>query len=397
MNQSIISKPRDPANDQDWSDLASHWKFRGDTIYLNHGSFGLTPNLVRYSRRQWIDRLDEQPMDFYLRQLEPALSDARSRTAEFVGTTDENLVFVDNSTYGMNVVARSFELHEGDEVLINDHEYGAVKRIWERACSEVGAELVTVELPDQIESTTQVIDLLVGGVTDRTKLLVVSHITSATALIMPVKEICEAFSQRGIATCIDGPHAPAQVDVVIDDLNCDFYMASCHKWLCATLGSGFLYVNPRNHLHMKPPIKSWGRLLPAIPEKWNEEFTWLGTRDPSPFLSIPVAIEFLNSIGLENFRERSRWLANYAEQQLTELFQTQPIASRELGWFGSMAHVPLPNGDWSRLQMQLWEQIGIEIPIIEFKKRTFVRVSCHLYNNTDQIDTLVKSLARLTA
>ncbi len=186
-------KARDVSNDQDWLDLAVHWRLRTDTTYLNHGSFGLPPDAVRHARRQWIDRLDEQPMDFYLRKMEPLLLEAKNQVAKFVGTTSENLIFVDNATYGMNVVAHSFDLNSGDEVLINDHEYGSVKRIWQRKCDRVGAKLACVEMPERFESPEQIADVLLSGITDKTKLLIVSHITSPTALIMPVREICEAF------------------------------------------------------------------------------------------------------------------------------------------------------------------------------------------------------------
>lgn len=395
MNTTSRQCVRDPSNDQDWSDLAAQWQLRTDTIYLNHGSFGLQPNSVRYARRGWIDRLDEQPMDFYLRQLEPAMQDARICLATFVNTSADNLVFVDNATYAMNVVANSFVLEAGDEVLINDHEYGAVHRIWQRACDHVGAKLVCIQLPERFESTDQIVDALLAGTTDNTRLLIVSHITSATALIMPIQQICDAFAKREIATCVDGPHAPAQVELSIDGLKCDFYTASLHKWLCATLGSGFLYVNPKQQSKIQPPIKSWGRLLPAIPATWDEEFTWIGSRDPSPFLSVPAAIEFMNGIGLPDFRKRSRWLANYVEERLRDLFGTKPIGNRSDGWYGSMTHVPLPPGDWSGLQAQLWEQIGIEVVIIGEKTKWFIRVSSHLYNNTTQLDTLVKALSRL--
>ncbi len=397
MNQISEKRYRDPSSDQDWHDLAAQWRLRSDSIYLNHGSFGLQPNCVRYARRGWIDRLDEQPMDFYLRQMESAMLEARVSVAEFVGTSTDRLVFVDNATYGMNVVAHSFVLRAGDEVLINDHEYGAVHRIWQRACDRNGAKLVSLTLPERFESQDQIVDALVAGATDRTRLLIVSHITSATALIMPIKQICDAFAKREIAVCVDGPHAPAQVELSIDELNCDFYTASLHKWLCGVLGSGFLYVNPKWHSVIQPPIKSWGRLLPAVPETWDEEFTWIGSRDPSPFLSAPAAIEFMEGIGLAAFRDRSRWLANYAEERLTELLGTTPIGNRSEGWYGSMTHVPLPPGDWSSLQSQLWEQIAIEVPIISGKNNWNIRVSSHLYNNTTQVDTLIKALYRLTS
>lgn len=390
-----ISK-RDPANDHDWFDLATHWKLRSDTIYLNHGSFGLQPNIVRYHRRTWINRLDEQPMDFYLRQMESALFEARSAIANFIGTTPANLVLIDNATYAMNIVANSFSLSPGDEVLINDHEYGAVERIWQRACDSSGAKLVSVPLPDSFESKEQIVDCLTQAVTSKTRLVVVSHITSATALIMPIKEICDAFHDQGIAVCVDGPHAPAQVDLAVEDLKCDFYTASLHKWLCAPLGSGFLYVHPRFQNIIQPPVKSWGRLLPAIPETWDEEFTWIGSRDPSPFLSVPQAIAWIQEIGLNNFRDRACWLASYTEDCLRDLFHTQTIGDRSDGWYGAMTHVPLPPGDWSSLQKQLWEQIGIEVMIILFKDRWYARVSHHLYNNQTQINTFIKAISRMT-
>ena len=397
MNTPTPIPSRNPSNDRDWSDLAANWKLRSDTIYLNHGSFGLQPNSVRYNRRGWIDRLDEQPMDFYLRQMESALYEARKSIADFIGTAPSNLVLVDNATYAMNIVANSFSLNPGDEVLINDHEYGAVHRIWQRACDAVGAKLVCAVLPDSFESKDQIVDCLKQAVTNKTRLLVVSHITSATALIMPIEEICNAFHAQEIAICVDGPHAPAQVELSVENLKCDFYTASLHKWLCAPLGSGFLYVHPRFQDTIEPPVKSWGRLLPAIPTTWDEEFTWIGSRDPSPFLSVPQAISWIRGIGLENFRKRTCWLANYTEDCLSDLFNTQPIGNRSAGWYGAMTHIPLPSGDWSCLQKQLWEQIGIEVMIILFKERWYARVSHHLYNNQVQINTFVKAISRLTS
>lgn len=386
---------RDPANDQHWAEYLHKFCIRPDSIYLNHGSFGPPPDVVRYARRQWINQLDEQPMDFYLRQLEPALDFARQRLAKFVSTSPQNLIFVDNASYAMNVVAYSVKLKADDEVLINDHEYGSVKQVWQRACDAAGAKLVCVELPKKIESSDQVRDSIVGAITDKTRLVIISHITSATALVMPVAEICAACREREVLTCVDGPHAPVQIELDIDGLNCDFYCASLHKWLCATLGSGFLYVHPRQQASIEPPIKSWGRLLPAVPSRWDEEFVWVGSRDPSPFLSVPVAIDFMEHAGIDSFRRRSGELARYAEAALRQLWHTEPIGSRDAGHYRSMAHVPLPTGDWSGLQNRLWQEVGIEVMINRFDSRFFCRVSAHLYNTHTQIDTLVRALARM--
>ncbi len=382
-------------NDADWSDIAAHWDIRPGTTYLNHGSFGPSPRIVRDTRREWIERLDAQPMDFYVRQLEPALWTARTAVAKFVGTTPENLVFAENATFGMNVVADSFPLSSGDEVLLNDHEYGAVHRIWNRRTERTGACVVSATMPGFFVSAEQLLDVLFCHVNERTRMVVLSHITSPTALIWPVEKLIPAFRERGIAVCIDGPHVPAHISLDIDAFDCDFYLASCHKWLCGPLGTGFVYVHPRQHSIMQPQLKSWGRLLPAMPERWDEEFTWSGTRDPSGYLSLPAAIEFLEQVGLETFRERTYWLAGYAESRLRNMFGTKPLADRADGWYGTMAHVPLPPGDWTSLQEQLWQQFQIEVPIIDFNNRWYIRVSCHLYTTTSQIDLLLAALASL--
>jgi isopenicillin-N epimerase len=386
----------DVANESDWQTFLHEFNVRTDSVYLNHGSFGIALNCVRYKRNYFTQRLDEQPMDFFIRQLEPLIADAKQTLAEFVGTESGNLIFVDNATYGMNVVANSIQLEPGDEILITDHTYGAVGRIWERACQRHGATLVIVKLPEKFESQQQIVDCIVSGVTTQTKLAVVSHITSATALIMPLPEICDSLSQRGVMICVDGPHAPLQVEFSINGLNCDFYCASCHKWLCAPLGSGFLYVNPKHHETIVPPIQSWGRLKPAVVEKWHEEFVWKGTKDPAVFLAIPTAINYFRDLGFETARRRMHYLAEQTELKLLEMWGTEPIAKRSEGWYGSMAQVPLPAGDWSKLQRQLWEESSIEVPVWNFNERWFIRVSCHLYNSMTQIETLCNSLSRLT-
>jgi len=381
--------------DEDWADIAAQWDIRPDTTYLNHGSFGPSPRRVRERRRQVIDQADCQPMDFFVRHGERLVEEARQRLAEFLGTSASQLVLVDNATYAMNVVANSFPLAPGDEVIINDHEYGAVRRIWQRTCGRAGARCVEVALPTSFESDAAVVDALVSRISPRTRLLVVSHITSPTALILPVREICRAARERNVAVCIDGPHALVQLDMDLDSLGCDFYTASCHKWLCAPLGTGMLHVHPRWDDNVVPPILSWGRLLPAIPERWDEQFTWIGTRDLSTLASIPAAIDFLTEVGIENFRRRSFWLAQEATRELVELTGQPPLGHDVRHWYGSMAHVPLPPGDWSQLQSQLWEQHRIEVPVICHNERWFIRVSCHLYTTTGHLDRLIGALQGL--
>lgn len=372
--------------------MAAAWKFPANTTYLNHGSFGPPPNAIRERRRHWIDRLDDQPMNFYLRELEDALLTARKALAQFVDTDSGNLIFVENATYGMNVVASSLKLSSGDEILYNNHEYGAVGRIWKRYAEAHDCQLVETRLELPVKDRSSLIDQVISGITPRTRLLIVSHITSPTAIVMPVKEICDAARSRGVMVCIDGPHAIAQERLSLNDLDCDFYAASLHKWLSAPLGSGFLYVAPRHQSTIQPPLQSWGRLLPAIPSQWDEQFWWSGTRDPSAYLTVPEAISFLEEYGLERFRDTTHARARQARLALESLIQQSAIVPDARDFYGSMTEVPLPPGDWSGLQNWLWQKHGIEIPIIQFEDAWYVRVSCHLYTLDEHFERLLRAL-----
>ena len=246
------------------------WSIADGVTYLNHGSFGPPPRIVQDVRNEWTRRLNSNPMDFYLRQFDKALQNAAHRLGQLVGASDRDLVFVDNATVAMNVVAQSLPLGPGDEVLLNDHEYGAVFRIWRVACQRTGAKVVSPtlgrssqqgEISCRFENRSDVCQPILAAITPQTKLIVISHITSPTAIIFPVEEVCKAARQRGIPVCIDGPHAIAMHDVNLRALDCDFYCASLHKWLSAPFGSGFLYVHRNWHQKLTPHLTSWGRSL----------------------------------------------------------------------------------------------------------------------------------------
>jgi isopenicillin-N epimerase len=393
---------RNPADDSAWASLKEEWDLRPGTTYLNHGSFGPPPRKVRNARNSWQARMDQQPMSFFVRELEPAWRSAREKLAHFVGTSGQNLIFVENATVGMNIVADSFQLSAGDEVLLTDHEYGAVFRIWQRACKRAGAHVRVVELPVPFQSAAQTADALLAAATQRTRLIAISHVTSATATVLPVAEVCRQARARGIAVAIDGPHAVAQVPLAIDNLDCDFFAASCHKWLSGPFGSGFLYVAPSRQAAVRPPVLSWGRLPPGSIDGWSDEFVWSGTRNPVAYLAVPAAIEFLEEVGVENFRARTHWLAHYARQKIGALGGLTPLMPDSTEWYGSMAHVPLVRADSNDkcavsnpLQHAIWERYGIEAPIVDFRGTRYVRVSCHLYNDTEQIDRLAAALEDL--
>lgn len=380
----------------------SPWNLRRGVTYLNHGSFGPAPRPVLEARQGWFERLESEPMDFLVRQMEEHLQAARQRLGQFVGTAGDNLCFVDNATFGMNIVASSFPLAPADEVLATNHEYGAVLRIWRRVCQQAGATLRVQTLPESFVSDEEVVEKFLAGVTARTKLVVVSHVTSPTAVILPVQKICARARRLGMSVCIDGPHAPAAIPLELDRLDCDFYTASCHKWLSAPIGSGFLYAHRRVRSLLKPLVMSWGESLSGRPASWLDEFTWAGTRDPSAYLSVPAAIDFLETAGLAAFRERSHGLAQYARAKITRLTGLEALVPDSREWYGPMIALPLPasvgeppKGHMHPLQAALWEQHLIEVPIVNWHGRRFIRVSCHLYNDEADIDRLAAALGAL--
>lgn len=390
---------------------------RPGVVYLNHGSFGPSPHSVLAARTDWSHRLESEPMDFFVRQMEEHLDSARIRLGDFLGCAGRHLAFVDNATFGMNVVAQGFPLESGDEVLATDHEYGAVLRIWRRRCQQAGARLIVQPLPETFEHAQTVVEQFFAGVTPRTRLLIVSHITSPTAVVLPVDAICREARRKGIPVCIDGPHAPAAVRVNIDALGCDFYCASGHKWLSAPFGSGFLYVHPRWQTRLEPTIVSWGNSLSGRESSWLDPFNWLGTRDPAPFLAIPSAIDFLQSLqpfetdsdpagaprtGLAVFQEYSHRLVRYARERIVELTRLEPFVPDSSDWYSTMISLPLPDcvpepeqPHSHQLQQELWRRFAIEVPIVNWHGRRYVRVSSHLYNSGADIDRLVDALTHV--
>ena len=379
--------------------ISNEWSFSEGVTYLNHGSFGPSPRSVREARHAWTEKLERQPMDFYLRQMEAELDNAALKLGQFIGADGNDLLFCDNATVAMNIVAESVALQPGDEVLFTDQEYGAVLRIWRRRCERSQAKVVVQHMPRPITSVDEQVTALMAGVTERTKLIVVSHITSQTAVIFPVEAICREAANRGVPVCIDGPHALAMIEINLRRIGCDFYCASGHKWLSAPFGSGFLFVAKRRQQKLSPPMLSWGGSVSGRPAHWQDEFRWLGTRDPAPFLAMPTAIEFLERFGLENFREQTHELAKYARQRVVELTGLEPPIPDSREWYGSMIALPLASngpapkqGIRDQLQTPLWEKFGIEIPIIHWRGERLIRVSCHLYNTREQIDLLIDAL-----
>lgn len=368
------------------------WSLSPKFAHLNHGSFGAVPRVVAAQRVRLLDACAAQPMEFFARHFESDWFDARFQLATWLGTHEDNLAFCENSTAAMNEIAGWFPLDEDCEVLINDHEYGAVHRTWQRRCARSGAKLSVVELPVPFTDEQQIVDAILGACQERTKLVIMSHITSATAIRMPVETLCAELKARDIATCIDGPHAILQEPLKLSRLGCDFYTASCHKWLCAPNGSGFVYVDPKWHSLVEPLRVSWGRLHPNAPEHWSHELLWSGTRDPTAYLSIPTAINFFQQFEYQRLDERNHALARYARERLAAVPGLATVTPDGREWYGWMVALMLPEEDHNSLQQRLLQNHGIDIPIFQWKDRYLVRISCHLYNTTHDVDLLCRAL-----
>ena len=366
-------------------------------IYLNHGSAGATPRPVFESYQRWQRELERQPTEFMGRRAAGLLEQSRQVLAAYLGTASSNLVYVTNATTGLNVVARSLELSEGDEVLSSNHEYGAMDKTWRFLAQKRGFVYINHPLSVPVTTAETFVEALWQGVTDRTRVIYLSHITSPTALIFPLEAICHRARQEGILTVIDGAHAPGQIPLNLDELGADFYTGNLHKWLCAPKGAAFLYARPERQALIEPLVVSWG---------WDSNYSGTkalidfieqqGTRDLSAFLAVPDAIRFFEEHEWDLVRRESHALATQVLENITQLTGLSPLSPINDSWFSQMVCVPLPDSiQPADLHRRLYEEYHIEVPILDWAGHKLVRVSIQGYNNSDDADALVNALRTL--
>lgn len=366
-----------------------------EIVFLNHGSFGACPKPVFAEYQRWQRELEWQPVEFIGRRLEGLLDDARTEMAAFVNADPEHLVFVPNATAGLNIVARSLALEPGDEILSNDHEYGALRLTWEHVCRKTGAVYVVQKIPLPVQSQEEIVEAIWSGVTPRTKVVFLSHITSPTALIFPVEEIARRAREAGILCMVDGAHAPGQIPVDVQAIGADVYAGNNHKWLCAPKGSAFLHVSPDLHLTTDSLIVSWG---------WRDSGASFvvrnqvqGTRDSASYLATPAAIQYQAEHDWETVRARCHELAREARRRITELTGLTPIQPDSRDFFNQMVAVPLPPFDAIDLKSRLYDEHKIEVPLSGYGDIQLIRVSFQGYNTEADLDTLIDALLALKA
>jgi isopenicillin-N epimerase len=375
---------------------ADEFLLRPGISFLNHGSFGACPRPVFATYQSWQRKLEEQPVEFLGRRINELLAEARAGLAAYLGTRADSLVYVPNATYGVNIVARSLELEPGDQVLATNHEYGAADRAWRFVCQRRGVRYVNQPIALPAESQDAIVEQLWAGVTERTRVIFLSHITSPTALILPVAEICRRAREHGILTLIDGAHAPGQIDLALDELGADFYTGNCHKWMCAPKSAGFLYARPERQALLHPLVVSWGwESQNPSGSPFVDYFEWRGTHDPAAYLSVPAAIDFYAQHDWPRVRAACHELLLAASQRIAALSGLQQLSPDTVEWWSQMRTIPLPPCNLEVLKARLWDEYQVEVPMIGWGGGHGLRVSIQAYNGPNDVDRLVAALARL--
>lgn len=385
--------------------LRGLFMLRPDVVFLNHGSFGACPRAVFEEYQRWQRELEAQPVEFLGRRFAGLMREARETLAAHVGAQTDDLVFVPNATTGLNVVARSLPLEPGDEVLATNHEYGALDRTWRFVCGKRGATYINQPVPLPLESPEQVVEAVWAGVTSRTRVLFLSHITSPTALTFPVAELVRRAREAGTLTVIDGAHAPGQIPLDLDRLGADFYSGNLHKWMCSPPGSAFLHARRDVQHLLEPLVVSWGWNrgdevaglldLGERTSRFIDEQEWQGTRDPAAYLAAPAAIQFQEEHDWPRVRAGCHELLRKARRRIEELTGLPGICPDSAEWYTQMAAFPLPPCDAAALQRRLYDECRVEVPIIEWNGRQLVRVSIQGYNTAEDVEALLQALRSL--
>lgn len=384
--------------------MLERWLLDPAVTYLNHGTVGATPRPVLAAQQALRDEIERQPSQFLLRELAsvrvggprndpPRMRVAAQEVAEFLGASGDDLAFVENTTTGANAVLRSLDLAPGDEILVSDLGYGGVVNAARFAARRAGAEVATVEMPYPARDPRAVADAFVAGLTPKTRVAIVDHITAESALVLPLAEIAARCRAKGVLVLADGAHAPGAIALDIPALGVDWYVGNLHKWAFTPRSSGVLWAPPARQEGLHPTVISWG-----LDQGLAAEFDLLGTRDPTPYLAAPAALAFLRELGAEAVRAYDHDLAWNGARRLAERWRT-PFATPE-AMIGTMATVPLPESlgstrdEAGALRDALLFEDGIEVQVHPWKGRLHVRISAQVYNDMNDIDRLGAAVAR---
>jgi isopenicillin-N epimerase len=376
--------------------MKSQFLLDPNITFLNHGSFGACPKPVFEEFQRFQLELESEPVDFIQRKQPNYLKAARESLAKFVGCNAEDLFFTSNPTFAINVIMRSIKLNKGDEILSTNHEYGAMDRTWNFYCKKSGAKYIRQNISLPILSKEQMIEEFWKGYSENTKVIFLNQMSSATALIFPVKEICDKAKELGLITIVDGAHVPAHLDLDISGLNPDYYTGTLHKWMLAPKGSSFLYVKPELQNDLEPLVVSWGYESLAPGESQFLDYHELqGTRDVSAFLCTPKVVEFLEKNNWKAVSESCKQIVLNNYQHFCDLLNTKPLSPITTEFLGQMASVPINTNKPSELKNMLYDQYKIQVPVMPLNGNFYIRYSINAYNSQADLDILYNALEKI--
>jgi isopenicillin-N epimerase len=372
-----------------WRSIQAQFPIAEGITYLNNGSFGPCPSPVVEASLDAFRTLETNPQR-YVYEYQQRVRDGLDVLGGFVGAPASSLVFIMNVTVGMNMIANGLRgLNPGDEIIISDQEYGAVRKIWEFVSRRRGLTLTTVAIPTPPESHESIIDAFEQSMGPKTRVISFSHITSSTGMLLPVRELSELARERGVITAIDGAHGPGMFPLDIESIGCDFYTGNCHKWLCAPTGSGFLYANDEMKDMLDPLIVGWGWL--ADQETYVGNFENPGTHNPSMYIGAAEAVRFQESIGTNVIANRIRELTRYLRSRLVGVPGLVSHSGTDESLSTAMTTFELRNhssdGVWGELNRR-----GLVPASYGGDNYPRIRVSTHIYNDETHIDNLIDAL-----
>lgn len=377
--------------------LKSEFILDPSIIFLNHGSFGACPRPVFEVYQDWQRQLEHQPVEFLSRRAPDLLAYAREELANYLNVEPDEVVYFPNPTTALNMVVRNLELEPEDEILTTNHEYGAMDRTWRFICKETGAKYIQQNVSLPISTKGEFIEKFWSGVTSDTKVIFLSHITSPTALIFPVKEICDLARNAGLISIVDGAHAPGQIHLDLQEIGADIYAGACHKWMCAPKGAAFLYARREIQSTLDPLVISWGyESEEPGPSQFIDYHEWQGTRDLAAFLSVPAAIRFQNDYDWESIRKDCHRLASWTRGRLNDIIGGESLSPDSSEWFSQMFAAHLPQGiNPDEFMTGLYRDYSIEALAHSWNGEPIVRVSFQAYNDESDAEALIVAMEKI--
>jgi isopenicillin-N epimerase len=376
--------------------LTSQFLLNPNITFLNFGSFGSCPKPIFADLQKWQLELEAEPVQFMAVKGFQYLKKSREALGQYINCDADDVVYVPNPSYALNIIAKSFKLNPDDEILATNVEYGALDRTWNYYCKKAGAKYVRQPITLPLTTKEKFIEDFFTGLTPKTKAIFISQITSTTALIFPVKEICEIAKAKGLFTIVDGAHVPGHIPLNLADIQADVYTGACHKWMCTPKGCSFLYIKKEFQPLFDPLIISWGYESAAPSHSQFLDYNQIqGTRDFTAFLTVPAAIQFMQENNWSKVAANCRALAHKNYQRFCTLLGTPPLCPITDEFLGQMCSMRIKTTEPEKLQRLLYEKYQIEIPVMRQDANVFIRYSIQVFNTQQHLDNLYNALSEI--